>query len=318
MVFGRIEPSNQERFARGLGYFSIGLGLTEFAATEKLAESIGIADVPRSVVRAMGIREIANGVGILAAPREPKWMWSRVAGDAIDLALLLMAFGSAGSSRKRLTAALGAVGGVTVLDAVCARLLSRKRYRRVSRKLLTGGRGLRVQKSISINSSPAELYQFCREPSNLPRIATSVQSVTENSDRQLHWRVTDPGQGQIEWVTQIVEDRPNQLISWRSLNSPPIEHSGSIRFSPGPDTRGTIVRVEILRRPLKPGISASLQLFASRADFHLSEALRRLKAVMETGEIPTTEGQPSGRPPGLVSVDQEVGKPLGLRTLLAR
>jgi uncharacterized membrane protein len=318
MAFGHSERGNRELLVRGLGYFSVGIGLAEVAATQKLAESIGIADVPRGVMRTLGIREIANGVGILAAPREPRWMWSRVAGDAIDLSLLLLAFVSPRTSRKRLTGALAAVAGVTLLDALCARLLSRQPYRRVSRKWLTDGRGLRVQKSISINSSPADLYRFCRELSNVPRIATFVESVMENGERQLRWRVRGPDGGPIERVIQIVEDRPNELISWRSSDSAPIEHSGSIRFSPGPDGRGTIVRVEMLRRPVRPGIGASLQIFASRADFQLSEALRRLKALMETGEIPTTEGQPSGRPPGLISVDQEVGKPLGLRTLLAR
>ena len=318
MAFGNMERANPERFARGLGYFSIGLGLAEFAATQKFAESIGIADVSRGVLRAMGIREIANGAGILAAPREPRWMWSRVAGDAIDFTLLLLALVSPRANRKRLTGALGAVAGLMFLDAVCARQLPRKPYRLVSRKWLSGGRGLRVQKSIAINSSPAELYRFCREPSNLGRIATSVQSVTEDGGRQLRWLITGSGERQVELVTQIVEDRPNELISWRSLNSAPTGHSGSIRFSRGPDDRGTIVRVEILRRPSTPGITGSLRILASQADFHLSEALRRLKALMEAGEIPTTRGQPSGRPPGLVSVDQEVGKPLGLRTLLSR
>lgn len=318
MAFRHIESGNRERVARGLGYFSIGLGLTEVAATDKLAESIGIADLPLGVMRVMGIREIANGIGILAAPREPRWMWSRVAGDAIDLTLLLLALVSPRTSRKRLTGALVAVAGVTLLDAVCARLLSRRPYRKVSRKWLTGGRGLRIQKSISINSSPADLYRFCREPSNLARIATSVQSVTADGDRQLRWRVRRPGESPIEWRTQIIDDRPNELISSRLLDSAPIEVSGSIRFSPGPDNRGTIVRVEILRRPLTAGIGTSLQVLGSRMEFYVSEALRRLKALMETGEIPTTKGQPSGRPPGLVPVDQEVGQPLGLRALLAR
>lgn len=92
MVGGHIEQRNLERFARGFGYFSIGLGLTEFAATDKLANSIGVAEGRRSLIRAMGIREILNGVGIVAAPREPQWMWSRVAGDVVDMTLLSLAF----------------------------------------------------------------------------------------------------------------------------------------------------------------------------------------------------------------------------------
>ncbi|MBV8772457.1 MAG: cyclase/dehydrase [Deltaproteobacteria bacterium] len=318
MAFRHIESQNRERIARGLGYFSIGLGLAEVAATDKVAKSIGITDNPRGVMRVMGIREIANGVGILAAPREPRWMWSRVAGDAIDLTLLSLALMSPRTSRTRLAGALGAVAAVTALDALCARLLSRQPYQTVGRKWLTAGRGLRIQKSISINSSAVELYRFCREPSNLARISNVVESVTSDGDRQLRWRVKGPGESPIEWRMRIIDDRPNELIWWRSSDSAPIEVSGSIRFSSRPDNRGTIVRVEILRRPLSAGMGTSLQILGSRTEFQVSEALRRLKALIETGEIPTTKGQPSGRPPGLVPVDQEVGQPLGVRALLAR
>lgn len=207
---------------------------------------------------------------------------------------------------------------MTLLDVLCAGLLSRKRYRHVSRRWLDGGRGLRIQRSISINSSPMELYRFCREASNLPRILNYVESVTKTAERQLRWRVRGPNGHPIEWDTKIIEDRPGELVSWRSLHEAPIEHSGSIRFTPGKNSRGVIVRVEILHRPLRRGISARLQMLWRRTDFHVSEGLRRLKAIMETGEIPTTNGQPSGRPPGLSPVDQEVGEPLGLRALFAR
>ncbi len=304
-------------FARALGVFSIGLGAAECTAARRLSDTIGIETHP-GLVRFLGIREIANGVGILAAPRRPQLLWSRVGGDAIDLTLMGIAFGSPRTRRLRLLTAIGAVAGVTALDVLCARLMSRKRYRHVESRWLTGRRGVRLQKSISINRSPDDLYRFCREFSNLPKILDNVESITEPIAGEYEWHVSGPRSKHFKWMTKIIEDRPNQLISWRTLHPASIENSGSIRFVAGQDGRGTIVRVELLHRPTKQGINSAIRMLSPRIEFRLSEALRRLKAFMETGEIPTTKGQTSGRPPGLLPVDQEVGEPLGLRALLAR
>ena len=79
---------DEERMAKFLGWFSIGLGLAEFAAPEAFARWIGIEDPNPTVVRAVGAREITAGVGILAQPRPAPWLWARVGGDAMDLAIL--------------------------------------------------------------------------------------------------------------------------------------------------------------------------------------------------------------------------------------
>jgi hypothetical protein len=114
-----------ERLARGLGWFSIGLGVAEFAAPSLVARLIGVPDDGgrRKALRALGLREIASGVGILANP-SAGWVWSRVGGDAMDLALLGKAFGAEGASRGRLAAATAAVAGVTLVDVLCSARLS--------------------------------------------------------------------------------------------------------------------------------------------------------------------------------------------------
>jgi uncharacterized membrane protein len=318
MSLAEMDRRNPERFANALGYFSIGLGLSEVAATDSLANMIGLADTRLRLLKALGLREIANGLAILAAPLRPQWMWSRVAGDTIDLSLLASALASPRSSRGRLMAATAAVAGVTLLDVFCARLLSLNGYQHVNRRWLSGGRGLRLQRSIAINSAPDRLYRFCREFSNLPQIIGYADSVSEIGNQRLRWRAEGPAGQAMEWDTRIIEDRPNELISWCSANSAPIEHGGSIRFLPRQDSHGTIVRVEVLHRPLKGTMSSFLRMLGSRPEFYVAEGLRRFKALIETGEIPTTRGQSSGRPEHSVSVDREVGKPLGLRALLAR
>ncbi|MDQ4080378.1 MAG: hypothetical protein M3125_06425, partial [Gemmatimonadota bacterium] len=106
-----------ERLARALGWFSIGLGLAEVVAPRDVARLIGADDdeTTRNLLRTMGLREIAAGVGILSQPRPTTWMWGRVAGDALDLALLGAAMKSDSAQRTRLLSASAAVLGVTAL-----------------------------------------------------------------------------------------------------------------------------------------------------------------------------------------------------------
>jgi hypothetical protein len=116
------------QLARGLGLFSVGLGLAEVAAPEALARLIGVEPDRRTreTMIAMGVREIASGIGILSLPRRPATAWARVVGDAIDLSLLGYALYSRRQSTTRLAVAIGAVVGVALLDVLAGRRASRR------------------------------------------------------------------------------------------------------------------------------------------------------------------------------------------------
>lgn len=106
-------------FARGLGWFSIGLGLIEIAAPHQLARLIGLRRRSQPVVQTYGLREVATGTAILAARNPAPFVWGRVAGDALDMASL----SSALFTRRRKTGiaiALAAVGAVAAIDVLCA------------------------------------------------------------------------------------------------------------------------------------------------------------------------------------------------------
>src|SRR5689334_5122916 len=118
---GAVSDFDARTLATGLGGFGIGLGLAELLAPGSLARLIGATDdeTTRRALQACGVREIAAGVGILTQPRSAGWMWSRVAGDVMDLSLLGAAFTSRSAQKDRLAAATAAVVGVTMLDIVC-------------------------------------------------------------------------------------------------------------------------------------------------------------------------------------------------------
>jgi hypothetical protein len=120
------EQYRGERLAKFLGYFSLGLGLAELVAPRQMAELIGIEpdERNRKLLRAMGAREMLNGMAVLASSDPEKAMWARVSGDAVDLACLGTALANSDNDRKRTAFATANVLAVTAADVVCAMRLS--------------------------------------------------------------------------------------------------------------------------------------------------------------------------------------------------
>ncbi|HEX8247120.1 MAG TPA: hypothetical protein VF599_02965 [Pyrinomonadaceae bacterium] len=112
------------KLAKGLGYFSIGLGLMELLMPAQVGEMIGVSNRYRAFLPVLGLREIAHGVAILSQQKPTEGVWSRVAGDAVDLAFLAAAFAGEENNKNRLAGATIAVLGVTALDVMCAQALS--------------------------------------------------------------------------------------------------------------------------------------------------------------------------------------------------
>lgn len=309
----------QRRIAAGVGWFGIGLGLFELAAPRTLARLIGLEapstrwrgarrlsterlsqmlphnvrgdPVHSLIIRGLGLREILSGIGILARPRPAPWLWSRVVGDMMDLSLLGLALNSSRTDRTRLAAATAAVAGVTALDVYAS--IEFTRARRSGRLPLTVTRALPLEASIVINRPPEECYRFWHDFENLPRFLRSIESVRVESDRRSHWVARAPGGIRVEWDAEIIDDTPDRLISWRSLNAD-VPNAGSVHFDPAPGGRGTLVRVRMSHdMPTLSGFAA--RVIGKVPKRQVREDLRRFKQIVETGEIPTTRGQPSGR-----------------------
>lgn len=300
------KDESAEQIANGLGWFSIGLGLAELLAPKTFARLIGAEGKHTGLIRFMGLREITAGVGILTTPRPAGWVWARVAGDAIDLACLSAACVSSKADRGKLTTATVAVLGVTALDIYNAQKLS-------ARPGAHGG--LAYVNTITINRSPEEVYQFWRNFENLPQFMSYLESVRVIDERRSHWVTKGPAGTSVEWDAEITEDRPNQLISWRSLEGADVDSYGSVRFDPAPGKRGTEVRVEIEYNPPAGALGAGIaKIFGAAPEQQIKGDLSRLKQVLEVGEVVYSDAsihsgmhpaQPPEEIPGL-SAEKEV------------
>jgi uncharacterized membrane protein len=276
-----------ESLARGLGWFSIGLGLAEVLVPRRMARIIGVNE-HRFLIRLLGLREIASGIGILSRQRPAGWVWSRVGGDVTDLALLSASMKGDTGRAGRVAAATAAVAGVAALDVLCGQELSRKPS--------AGNGASHLVKSLTINRTPEELYQFWHDFENLPRFMSHLVSVKVTGDKRSHWAAKAPGGTTVEWDAEIITDTPNEVIAWRSLEGSDVDNAGSVRFERAPGGRGTIVQVKMQYRP--PGGvvgSAVATLLGQSPEKEIKIDLLRFKQLIETGEIARTEGQPAGR-----------------------
>lgn len=115
--------SGHDKFATGLGWFSIGLGLTELFAGRAVARFLGM-DGHETLIRAYGVRELATGIAILTSPDPEPFVWGRVGGDVLDLATLATGLEGDNPQKGNVGVAIGFVVGATVLDVMCAQGLS--------------------------------------------------------------------------------------------------------------------------------------------------------------------------------------------------
>ena len=166
---------------------------------------------------------------------------------------------------------------------------------RVLRRAMPDAGGpIRIVKAITVNRTPDEVYGAWRDFEQLPRFMTHLESVAVTGERTSRWKARAPG-GSVEWDAEIVDDRPGELIAWRSLPGAEVPSSGSVRFAPAPGDRGTEALVELEYTP-PAGKAGELvaKLLGKEPATQLADDLRRFKQILETGEIVRSDGAPGG------------------------
>jgi uncharacterized membrane protein len=152
---------------------------------------------------------------------------------------------------------------------------------------LAGGPGLHVERTVTIQRSPDEVYRAWRDLESLPHLLPGyLVSVTPAGDGRTRWVVAGPGGLRASWEAELTADEPGRLIAWRSAPGSSVDIAGSVRFLTAPGGRGTEIKVVLSYAP--PGGklgAAAAALAGGGGDRLVREALRRFKQLVETGEI---------------------------------
>lgn len=274
---------SSEMLAVGLGWFSIALGVAELAAPHSVARFIGVTPTEKTLttLRAYGAREVGAGLAILAQPDRPAWLWSRVAGDALDLATLGAAMNEPTTDNRRAMFATAAVLGVTALDVLCARQLSEQ-----------------AQDEHFYTDRSAAGGRLIAERDNRVRVSESV-TINQSMER-------------VEERWSNAESLPESLRQCRRSNDDRDERA-IVEFRHAPGGRGTEVRVELEYTPRGGVIGAALaKVMGGDPTGRVRQDLKRFKQIVETGEVVLSEGPSLRRPSQPAEHVQDIRKAAGL------
>lgn len=270
-----------------LGYFSLALGLAEAIAPSAMARLIGVAepdDRSRMAMRLMGLREIGHGLSVLSKQDAAPALWARVGGDALDLAFLGRTFANPKNSRGRTAFATANVLAVAALDYMTARELSRQPDSIAKEKMEQGI--IRTKRSATVRAPVEQVYAVWRDFSNFPRFMRHLDYVDIIDERRSHWVAKGPAGTHAEWDAVITDDRPNELIAWRSLEGSEVGNRGMVAFRPAPGDRGTEVRVWLEYDPPFGKLGSKVaMLWREEPGQQVQDALKAFKELMETGEV---------------------------------
>jgi uncharacterized membrane protein len=157
-----------------------------------------------------------------------------------------------------------------------------------TRQALGGSAGVIVEESVIINRPVAELYRFWRNLENLPRFMSHLESVERITDTLSRWRAKGPAGTTVEWNAEIINEVPDQVIGWRSIEGSDVVSAGSVNFDEAGIGRGTRVRVRLQYSPPGGKVGDAIaRLFRADAATEIRQDLQRFKAMVEEGQTTT-------------------------------
>lgn len=202
----------------------------------------------------------------------------------MDLTMLGRALaGHRGAGRGRTMAVTAVVAGITAAD-VTAALRSQK-----------AGGPVEAMASVTVRRPRAEVYDFWRGLHNLPRFMAHLQDVQVTDDRHSHWVARAPLGRAVEWDAEITEEVHGERVGWASSADATVPNEGTVRFRDAPGDRGTEVHVTLRYGPAAGSAGRVVaRLAGEEPRQQLADDLRRLKQLLETGEVIRSDGAPEG------------------------
>lgn len=138
-----------------------------------------------------------------------------------------------------------------------------------------------VEKSVEINAPVSSVYNQWTQFESFPEIMNNIQEVRQITEKHLHWKARIAGR-QVEWDSEIVDQIPDQKISWRSTSG--AMNSGTVRFFPEGQSR-TRVDVQIEYEPSGPieNVGDAIGVFGRRIEAELNNFKNFIESHQETG-----------------------------------
>jgi uncharacterized membrane protein len=153
-----------------------------------------------------------------------------------------------------------------------------------------------VTATTTVRRSATEVYAFWRDLPNLPLFMAHLEEVRVTGDRTSHWSAAAPFGADVEWDAEIIDETPGEKIAWRSTGDADVPNAGTVSFVPAPDGVSTEVYVSLVYDIPGGAVGKAVaKYFGEEPHQQLDDDLRRLKQVLETGEVVRSDGAPWGK-----------------------
>ncbi len=158
-------------------------------------------------------------------------------------------------------------------------------------------RGAReAARSVTIGRPQEEVHAFWRDPARVSQALGGFGVLTATGPDRVRWTLRARGGGSLEWDTRVVEERPGELLRWRSVEGAQVGGEASVELRPAPGDQGTEATLRLrVDPPADASGVAALAPLALSADVVVLRAVQRARALLEVGEAPTLEANPAGR-----------------------
>jgi uncharacterized membrane protein len=145
------------------------------------------------------------------------------------------------------------------------------------------GKGVGIDKTVTIDATPEKLYAFWRNFENLPKFMHNLESVSVHDANRSHWVARGPAGTKVAWEAEIINEIPNELIGWRSIDGSQVDNAGSVHFTPIAGGRGTEIKVVLRYDPPAGVVGAAIsKLLGEDPEAQVGDDLRRLKLLFES------------------------------------
>ena len=200
-----------------------------------------------------------------------------------------------GAARRTVGGAIAAVAGSALVHRGVAGRWPLARDRALEEGDAREAAATKVEESVLVQASPAQLYALWRDVGNLPRYLPHLVSVTPLEGKRSKWVAKALGV-ELCWDAEPLHDQPDHFLAWSSIEGGDVDHEGAVRFIEHPNGRGTEVRVSLRYAPPLGKFGAAIgRLLGDSPRTQLHCDLRRFQCLVETGEFPKIEGQPQGQ-----------------------
>ena len=284
--------------ARRLGQLSLALGLAEVVAPRAIARALGTRERPLLVRTAYGSREIVAGVGLLASDAPRRWVWARVAGDALDLATLAAALGAPKARRGPILLAAASVAAVTALDVRTALALDAQQDDGGSSWAGATETGAseaahQIEASVCVDRPPAEVYRAWRDPLTVARMVEPYLEADAQSPDVARLRLRGPAGQAARWSWDVPEERApadgaGGFMRFRTLEGATVRSEGTATLKPTSDGRATHLTLHAqFQTPLGATADEVWSLGGTVPQAAAQDVLGRFKSLVESGQAPT-------------------------------